>query len=225
MVAQQTVWPMPFAGSLLTTRRLAVFAAIGPLLFWVVAHWVVTPLEWGFLLSLGWRETGPSPIPYPSATSLGPFGWIQILNFGQVGLSLMALAIGLWKSVVPRPRVGVTFVFLAGVSLLAAMFKTDPTSGQPLTWHGWIHALAFVFYVVTSVGGAVALAVEMRKNDRWRWVGFSGSGLLVLAILFGVASNKLVLSLPYYIGPTVLVAVWYELLALRLLLLRPQRVR
>lgn len=206
----------------MAVRRLALFASIGPVLFWVIVA-ILTSLEWNFLHSLGWRPDGPSKVPYPSSTALGPYGWLQVINFGQAGLALIALAAGLWRTV--RARVGVAFVFLAAVALLASMFKTDPSNGQPMTWHGWIHALAFVFYVVTSVGGAVALAVEMRKNDRWRWVGFSGSGLLVLAILFGVASNKLVLSLPYYIGPTVLVAVWYELLALRLLLLRPQRVR
>jgi len=219
MVAQQGLSPLPLAGSILTTRRLAIFAAIGPVLFWVVALGIVTPLEWGFLHSLGWRETGPSPIPYPSATALGPFGWLQILNFGQFGLSLIALAIGLWKSVVPRPRVGITFIFFAGVSVLASMFKTDPTSGTPMTWHGWIHALAFVLLIVSFVVSAVALAVEMRKNERWRWVGFSGPGLLALAILVG-ATNRLLPPMPFASVHSLLVVfAWYVLLALRLLLL------
>lgn len=225
MVAQPTARPMPFAGSLLTTRRLAIFAATGPILFWIVALGVVTPLEWGFLHSLGWHETGPSPLPYPSATSLGPVGWIQILNFGQLGLSLIALAIGLWKAVMPRPRVGIAFVFLAGVAGLASMFKTDPSTGTPMTWHGWIHGIAFVVLVVTFMVSAVALAVEMRKNELWRWVGFSGPGLLALAIFFGFASRFLP-PLPYYIpGPLLLIFAWYELLALRLLFLRPQTVQ
>jgi len=221
MVAQEGLSQLPLAGSILTTRRLAIFAAIGPVLFWVVALGVVTPLERGFLYSLGWRETGPSPIPYPSATALGSFGWLQILNFGQFGLSLIALAIGLWKSVVPRPRVGITFVFLAGVSGLASMFKTDPTSGTPMTWHGWIHAVAFVLLVVSFVVSVVSLAVELRKNERWRWVGFSGPGLLALTILVG-ASNRLLPPLPFAsVHSLVVIFAWYVLLALRLLLLPP----
>jgi uncharacterized protein DUF998 len=222
MVAQQTVSPLPVAGSVLTPRRLAIFAAIGPVLFWVVALGVVTPLEWGFLHSIGWRETGPSPIPYPSSTSLGTFGWLQILNFCQFGLSLIALAIGLSQSVVPRPRVGVVFVFLAGVAGLASMFKTDLTYARPVTWHGWIHALAFVLLIIAFIAGVVAFAAEMRKDRRWRWVGFAGPGLLVLALVVGAASNRLLPPLPYYIpGPLQIVFAWYELLALRLLLLPP----
>jgi len=203
----------------LTTRRLAVFAAIGPVLFWIVVG-VVTALEWDFLHSLGWRETGPSPLPYPSITSLGPFGWLQILNFGQGGLATIALAIGLWMSVTPRPRVGIVFLFLGGVSGLTSMFKTDPTSGMPMTWHGWLHVLGFVLLVISFVGSTVAFAIGMRQSERWRWVGYAGLVLLVLAIL-ATATGRLLPRLPFiYVGPSLLIPfAWHELLALRLLLL------
>lgn len=212
----------PSVLAVFTVRRLAIFATIGPVLFWVVALGVVTPLERSFLHSLGWRETGLSPVPYPSATALGAFGWLQILNFGQMGLSLVALAIGLWRSVVPRPRVGITFVFLAGVALLASMFKTDPTSGTPVTWHGWIHSLAFVLLVVSFAGGVIALAIELRTTDRWRWVGYSGLGLLALALLpFG----RLLPPLPFIdVAKLVVGFAWFELLAVRLVFLAPPEV-
>jgi len=205
--------------SALTVRRLAVIAAVGPVLFLVVALGVVTPLERDFLHSLGWRETGPSSLPDLSIMALGAIGWLQILNFGQLGLSLIALTVGLWKSVVPRPRVGAAFIFLGGVAWLASMFKADPSPGTPVTWHGWLNALAFVLLIVSFVLGALALAVEMRKNDRWRWVGFSGPGLLALAILVAVTS-RLLPALPIYtVRPLLIVFAWYELLAVRLFLL------
>jgi len=211
--------PTPRVLPALTVRRLAVIAAAGPVLFWVVALGVVTPLERGFLHSLDWRETGPGSLPDLSILALGTVGWLQILNFGQLGLSLIALTVGLWKSVVPRPLVGGAFIFLGGVAWLASMFKADPSPGTPVSWHGWLNALAFMLVIVAFVLGALALAIEMRKNERWRWVGFSGPCLLALMILVG-ATNRFLPPQPFAgVHPLLVVFAWYELLALRLLFL------
>jgi hypothetical protein len=209
----------PGVRSALTVRHLAAFAAAGTVVFWLVALGIVTPLERDFLHSLGWRETGPSSLPDLSLLALGPIGWLQILNFGQLGLSLIALTAGLWKSLVPRPRVGATFILLGGVAWLASMFKADPSPGTPVSWHGWLNALAFGLVIVAFVLGALTLAVEMRKDERWRWVGFSGPSLLALTILVG-AANRLLPPLPFAgVHPLLVVFAWYELLALRLLFL------
>lgn len=199
----------------MTVRRLALFASIGPVLFWVIVA-ILTSLEWNFLHSLGWRPDGPSKVPYPSSTALGPYGWLQVINFGQAGLALVALAVGLWRTV--RARVGVVFVFLAGVAILASMFKTDPSNGQPMTWHGWIHAIAFVLLIVSSILGILFLAFQWRKDTRWRWIGVMGVALIVLAIAIPRIESRLVPSAPFAsIHGLVLLFAWYELLALRLL--------
>jgi Protein of unknown function (DUF998) len=132
-----------------STRRLALFGAVGPVLFVAIAI-VMTVLEWDFLHRLGWHLVQDSSVPYPSSTAMGPYGLLQTFNFIQVGLSVMATAVGLWRTVQPRPRVGIGFVFLGAVAMLLAMFTTDGTTNQPTTWHGLIHGLAFVLLLRLS---------------------------------------------------------------------------
>lgn len=202
----------------ITTRRLAVVAVVGPALFWIVVA-LLTALEWEFLHGLGWRLVSDNRVAYPSSTALGQFGWVQVLNFGQVGVALTALAIGLWKSVQPRPTVGISFVFIAGVACIASMFKTDPpiSSISQVTWHGWIHALAFVVLALSSILGMLTLAWGLRKDARWKVVDYAGIGFLVLffATLFG---NRFVPSISGLVQIVSLLVLfgWYEVLAVRL---------
>ena len=149
----------------LSTRRLALVGSIGPALFVAIAV-VMTVLEWDFLHRLGWHLMQGSSVPYPSATAMGPYGLLQTLNFIQVGVSVIAIAIALWKTVLPRPRVGAGLVFLAGVAMVLAMFTTDGTTNQPTTWHGWIHGLSFLLLLFSTLLGAVALAVQLRNIHR-----------------------------------------------------------
>src|ERR1700694_2190548 len=95
-----------------STRRLALAGSIGPALF-VVIVFVVTVLEWDFLHRLGWHLVQNSSVPYPSSTALGPYGWLQTLNFIQLGLSIIAIGICLWSTA--AVRVGASLVLVAGV--------------------------------------------------------------------------------------------------------------
>jgi hypothetical protein len=199
-------------------RRLALAGVVGPPLFWIVVA-IVTFLEWDFLHSIGWGLVQNHRVPYPSATALGQFGLLQVLNFGQVGLAIVAIALGLWTSAKPRPRAGIVFVFLGGVALLASMFKTDLSMAHA-TWHGWIHALAFVLLVFSTVLGMLTLAFGLRKDDRWRAVGYLG---VVFAVVFVVAFVVGGRTLPDSVSGLVSIFTllilfsWYEVLAIKLL--------
>ena len=202
---------------ILSTRRLALAASIGPVLFVAIAI-VMTVLEWDFLHRMGWHLVQDSSVPFPSTTAMGPYGLLQTLNFIQFGLSVIALAAGLWRTVRPRPRVGIAFVALAGVAILLSMFTTDGTTNQPTTWHGTIHSLAFILHLLTTLLGAVALAVQLRNNAQWRSVARAAIGVPIAVIATFLLAGGVkqaggllsILSLLVIIG-------WYELLALRLL--------
>jgi hypothetical protein len=202
---------------MISTRRLALVASIGPVLFVVIAV-VITVLEWDFLHRLGWHLVQDSSVPYPSSTAMGPYGLLQTVNFIQLGLSVIAIAIGLWRSVQPRPRVGAGFVFLTGVAIVLAMFTTDGTTNQPTTWHGWIHSLAFLLHLFASLLGAVALAIQLRKNAQWRGIAQASIAVpvVIIATLFLGGAVKQAGGLTGIISLLILTA-WYELLALRLL--------
>jgi hypothetical protein len=201
----------------MTTRRLAVAASIGPVLFVAIAI-VMTILEWDFLHRLGWHLVQDSTVPYPSSTAMGPYGWLQTLNFIQVGLSVVALAIGMWRTIRPRPRVGIAFVFLGAVAMLLSMFTTDGSTNTPTTWHGFIHGIAFLLVLFSTLLGAIALALQLRNNAEWRGVARVAIALPIVIIVTFVLSGA-VHQAGGVIGIISLLVIfgWYELLALRLL--------
>jgi len=204
---------------ILSTRRLALAASIGPVLFVAIAI-VMTVLEWDFLHRMGWHLVQDSSVPFPSTTAMGPYGLLQTLNFIQFGLSVIALAAGLWRTVRPRPRVGIAFVALAGVAILLSMFTTDGTTNQPTTWHGTIHSLAFILHLLATLLGAVALAVQLRNNAQWRSVARAAIGVPIAVIATfllagGVKQAGGLLS----ILSLLVIIVWYELVVLRLMFL------
>jgi hypothetical membrane protein len=200
---------------ILSTRRLALAGTIGPVVFVVIVI-VITALEWDFMHRLGWHLVRNSSVPYPSSTAMGPYGWIQTLNFVQLGLSIIAIGIGLRRAA--AIRVGAALMLLAGLGMLLLMFTTDGTTDQPTTWHGAIHALAFLLTLFAALLAAVALAVQLRNNAQWRGVARASIAVPVLIVatfflggavqqaggLIGIISFLVVLG-------------WYELLGLRLL--------
>ena len=207
-------------------RRFALAGVVGPPLFWIVVA-IVTFLEWDFLHRIGWDLVRNPRVAYPSSTALGEFGWLQVLNFSQVGLAIIALALGLWTSTRPRPRIGIVFVFLGGAALLASMFKTDPplNSLSSVTWHGWIHALAFVLLTFSTLLAMFTLAFGFRKDDRWRVVGYLGIAFAFVFLVALVIGGRAFPSVSGIISIFTLLVLfgWYELLALRLLWLSTER--
>jgi hypothetical protein len=200
---------------LLTTRRVALAGSLAPALF-VVIVLVITVLEWDFLHRLGWHLVQDSPVVYPSATAMGPYGWLQTLNFIQLGLSVTALAIGLLRAT--RARLGAGFVLLGGVALILAMFTTDGTSDQPTSWHGWIHALSYLLLLFSTLLGAVALAIQLRSSAQWRGVARAAIAvpIAVIATFLLAGGIKQAGGLLSIVSLLVIFG-WYELLALRLL--------
>lgn len=181
---------------------------------------VVTALEWDFLHRMGWHLVQDSAIVYPSATAMGPYGWLQTLNFLQLGLAIIAIAACLWIEMRPRPRITIGLVFVAGIAVVLATFTTDGTNATPTTWHGWIHSISFLLLLFSTLVGSLALAFQLRNNPHWRPVAMVSVAVPVVIIAVLVLSGAVkqaggligIVSLLVIIG-------WYELLAVRLLTL------
>jgi hypothetical protein len=99
-----------------TVRWAALAGMVGPPLFAAVIV-LATLLQYDFLRGLGWHPIDASPVPYPSALALGPYGWLQVANFVLFGLLLLVFAMGFHRGV-EAGRAGRGAI--AGPALLAA---------------------------------------------------------------------------------------------------------
>jgi ABC-type sugar transport system permease subunit len=107
--------------------------------------------------------------------------------------------------------------------MVLSMFTTDGTSDQPTTWHGVIHDLAFLLLLFSTLLGAVALAIQLRKNAPWRGIARAAIVVPVAVIAtFVLAGGVKQAGGLFSIISLLVIFGWYELLALRLLSLASQ---
>jgi hypothetical protein len=148
---------------------------VAPVVFVAIVA-VLTVHEWNFLHRLGWKLWGKTDVPWPSSTALGSWGWLQVLNFIQLGLAILGLTLAM-RAVLPpgrAARVGRWALTVTGLAVVALAFKTDPTSTIK-TWHGGIHAIAFLVLVLSAL-------VAMFAIWRSRWPGLSRASLALATV-------------------------------------------
>jgi Protein of unknown function (DUF998) len=198
----------------MSERNGALAGMIGPAMFALIAV-VVTVLQYNFLVGLGWDPVGVSDVPWPSALALGPYGFLQVLNFVLFGIMLMVFAAGLHRGVAPSGRVsqaGPAFLVVAGVALVLLGFKTDPHMGtRAHTWHGMIHIGAFLLLGLSFLLALLLMWRSLEKDPAWRGYGWYSLVSAVLAlILFFVPGQVAV----YFFFAVLL--VWVEVVAIHL---------
>ena len=194
-----------------SARWAAAAGVLGPAGFGLMVV-LLTVAQYDALRALGWRPVGDSPLPWPSALALGPYGWIQVANFVALGLLVLALAAGLRRGLPggPGAAAGPRLLAVAGAGLVLLGAKTDPVA-PPQSLHGWVHLGAFLLTAAALLAACAAFWRLLRRDARWRGAGRCslGAGLLVAASL----------ALPGAVAGYVFVAVlvvWLEVLAVRL---------
>jgi hypothetical membrane protein len=196
-----------------TERDAALAGMIGPVIFVFIVI-VLTVAQYGFMRGLGWHPIESSGVPWPSGLALGPYGWLQVLNFILFGLLVIAFAVGLHRRVSGRAaKIGTGLLMLAGVALVLSGFKTDPEllSTGPQTLSGWIHGLAFLLLTLSLLLTFFLMGWGLRKDPLWRSYGWYS---LATGIVFVVG-----FFIPGQIGTYVfltVVLVWMFVMALRL---------
>ena len=191
--------------------KLAARAGIvGPLLFGLVLF-ILTIVEYDFLLSLEWRPF--QPLDWPSGLALGPYGWIMTLTFVVSGLLMILFAYGLHRSL-PRSRLksfSTRAFALAGVAMIGLSSSTDPTiRSTPATWHGRLHDLSFVVLGLALMMAMILFGFAFRQDARWKNLSLYTWITLALALptfwLKGAAFYVFLLA----------ILVWSEIVAFRL---------
>ena len=153
-------------------RTLALPGLVAPPLFAAVVV-VVTALEWSFLHRLGW-DASPfaSPdAPWPSILALGAYGVLVSLAFLLLGVSMMSLALLLFRVLGFRRKLGPALLLLSGAGAALAVIRTDywtAYGGGPDTWNGSANAIAYSIFVPAAVVSMLALAAQFRRAERWR---------------------------------------------------------
>lgn len=168
----------------MSTRALLACGVVAGPLFIVVA------------LIQAFTRSGFDPVRHPlSLLSLGDLGWIQITNFVVAGLLFTASAVGMRRAMHSGPgrRWGPWLIGIFGVSLVAGgVFVADPAFGFPpgtpegspaqLSWHGIVHAVAFIGFLSLIV----ACFVFARRSAAFKKRGLAtysaASGVAVLGL-------------------------------------------
>jgi Protein of unknown function (DUF998) len=185
MTSMSDTRPVPVG---IDRRSVGVIAGMsaGPLFLTVAG--LLTWAELDYLHGLGWHYTKDNPVPWPSATALGPYGWVQILNFALTGGLLLAF-VHSFRSVLQgrTGRIATVLLYVMGIALLVSAFPTDHASTQghsPNTWHGVLHSIGFVCIAIPSVIVPIVVAVALRQKPGWRTVVVVSAAVPLVEILF-----------------------------------------
>lgn len=129
-----------------------------------------------------------------SALSLGPNGWIQVLNFVVFGAIVLS-SVPVWRRVLAEGRGATLFPFLTaltGASLIVCGFvPQDPAPGyNPAglvgyvpTPRGLIHLAAAGIAAVSSLAGLIVIARRFVGDPVWR--GWSAYSLMMAIAMAG----------------------------------------
>jgi hypothetical protein len=174
-----------------TTRKLALAGLAGPPLFAAIVV-AVTAIEWAFLHNLGWSAApfDTPDLPWPSSAALGDYGFLLVLGFLLLGVSIQALAVALFRLLDVRRKVGPSLLMLLAAGAVCAAFRTDYGSaggGGPETWNGVVHAVGFTILVPASIASMLALGMQFRRDERWRQLSRYSLAAAAIALASAVA--------------------------------------
>ncbi|HEX2774702.1 MAG TPA: DUF998 domain-containing protein [Micromonosporaceae bacterium] len=201
----------------LDTKRAGAVAGLvaGPVFLAAVAANTWASID--FLRSLGWQLVGGKNIPWPSSLAAGPYGWLQITAFFVAGCLIVLFAQGLRRALPARRSavVAVVALTIAGLAIAASAFPVDAAmieTGDPSTWHGWIHGVAFLVALPSILFAPVATALALRGDRHWRpfgWLCVAATPVMLALLLLPLGNAGFYLFLTTAFG-------WIFALAARL---------
>lgn len=172
-------------------RVRAIWAGmIGPVLFVSI-----------FLIEGRLRAGYDSLTMYVSALSLGPRGWVQILNFVVFGLLLLAFARGLAAGYpgggAPSRAGPALLTIIAFGYLLSGPFVMDP-AGTPrnlMSIHGTVHGILGGIVFLLMPVSCFVLVRRFRRDPKWRslqWCTLAAGTAIAIAVAILTIATKVV---------------------------------
>jgi len=155
-------------------KALLALGAAGPVLFLVVST------------LLGFLDPDFDVMTEPvSALAWGPLGWVQTANFYVLGAATIAFAVGLYRGLEGRGRMGAAILLsISGLALIiAGIFEGTPPGAEP-TPSGMIHGMAF-FWTFIPLPTAFALTALRLKVERG-WGAHAVYSAAMPSVVFGL---------------------------------------
>ena len=122
-----------------------------------------------------------------SQYAIGPYGYLMTAGFLGLSPAVFALALGLWRSVTPRPWLGSLLLSTAGFCIfLVGVFPIDPRPGAMPTTET-THDAAFMASFVFTVAAMVVLTRHFGRDAMWRSIQ-PVSLTLSLIVVVGLAA-------------------------------------
>ncbi|HZK15111.1 MAG TPA: DUF998 domain-containing protein, partial [Solirubrobacterales bacterium] len=120
-----------------------------------------------------------------SELAVGRYGSLQISAFVALGLSLVALPLGLWQRVraTITSRLGLGLILVGGVSsFAAAAFPTDLRNAAIVTLSGQIHQVSASVGYGCLITAMLLLSWHFRRDVPWRAFHLPSSGLSLVGL-------------------------------------------
>lgn len=174
------------------TRTLTAIAIAGPLVF-AAAVLLQDIIQYDYLVANGGDPWTTSPV---SVNALGPYGWIQILNFGALGVSVLALAVAAHRGIrgASRSVVGPAFIGLWGSGFLLSTF---PIEREPHSFSGYMHGFAFGVVSFVLIPMYLFIFRRLRRSPGWEAFGRYSLVMGILTFPLEIASVALQQIVPF----------------------------
>ena len=196
-----------------SVRTLAAIGIAGPILF-AAAVLLQDVLQYDYLVANGDNPWTTSPV---SVNALGPYGWIQIVAFAVMGVSVLALAVAAQRRIrgASQSVLGPGFIGIWGIGWLVAIF---PIERHPHSFSGYMHGISFVTLSLGAIPMLVFMGRRLRQSPGWESFGRYSlvMGLLTFPLEFGSAGLQTVVPFPWFYLWLASLLIWCVLLGLRL---------
>jgi hypothetical protein len=170
-------------------RQLAAWAGmIGPTLFVAI-----------FTLE-GWLRPGYDPLGmFVSELSLGPRGWIQIVNFVVFGVLFFVFTRGVAAEFQEgkASRAGPILLTIIAISfLVSGPFVMDPVTIPPdqMSWHGKLHSFFGALVFSLSPVSCFVFLHRFREDPKWRslqwWTLAAGTIIAASVVVMSIGPTQ-----------------------------------
>lgn len=170
-------------------RQLAAWAGmIGPILFIAI-----------FTLE-GRLRPGYDPFGmFVSELSLGPRGWIQVVNFVVFGVLFLVFTLGIAAEFKEgeASRAGPIFLTIIGISfLVSGPFVMDPVTTPPdqMSWHGGLHSLFGALVFLLSPISCFVFLRRFHEDLKWQslqwWTLAAGTIIAASVVVMSIGPTE-----------------------------------
>ena len=173
----------PKASSSRLVTVLAIVGIVGPILFWTLLL-LAQSLHPSYD---AWKES-------ISRLELGPFGWLQTMNFYLITIFIVAFGVAVYLGIAKSriSRIASLLLVVMGLAhLLSAVFQVDVDPSGPKSIAYITHNMAFIISMALFPFAAFMLVPNLWSDVRWRPFAFltivAGTMVLMLELAWLVS--------------------------------------